>query len=114
MKKNIEIKYRNGKYTMTKFPVSNFSASQARQLIEQIQEELREFGGNYEWEFVGDTFRGYSVVAHYNVTDLPSGKTTRGFFVESTGKTPNKALLNCNAVRTVLVNLGLMTYKLDI
>jgi len=106
--KPIIIKYRNGKYTLTKFPVSNFHASQAEQLLEQIQDELREFAGDYAWSLEGDTYSGYKVVASYKDYRVTGKKMGEFKFLESTGKTPAKALMNCNAVRHVLMTRKLI------
>lgn len=103
--KEIKIKYRNGSYIMNKLPKSNFSLSQARQLLEQIQGELKSFAGNYVWTLEGDTFDGYHVFATY--TDCGGG-----YFHESYGKTPSKALLSCNAIKHVLTSLNLLSEQI--
>jgi len=111
--KEIVIKYRNGKYVFTSMSKAfNFSASQASQLLEQIQNEMRKGFGLYTWTLEGNTSIGYKVVARYgkafyrvadNFESISEGK-----FTESHGKTPKQALLQCNAVRSTLESLNLL------
>ena len=108
---DINIKYRNGTYTFKSLSHShNFSASQAKQLLEQIQPEIRKNFGFYTWTLEGNTFDGYKVVAHYGKIQLSNGESKyKSFsFCDSHAKTPKQALVQSNAVKYTLKSLNLL------
>ena len=72
-------------------PCSCVSLAMARQVIEQLNTKLRSVFGNYTWTIDGEA-GNYAIIAQY------SGKR----FVESTGKSPLAAILNCYQVMYVI------------
>lgn len=72
-------------------PCSCVSLAMARQVMEQLNARLRAVFGNYTWIIDGEA-RNYAIIAQ-------SGNHR---FIESTGKTPLGALLNCYQVMHVI------------
>ena len=97
MKKQFTVNYRYGKTTITadtekrKFISGKISAAMIRQVMEQLNPELRAVFGDYVWQIYSG-HRKYVILA-------TSG---RHMFTESTGKTPQEAFWNCYQVRAVL------------
>ena len=85
----IEVKYCNGKFRAKHF---GGSASVVTQILDAIQTKLTAIGGHYRWVLDGHT-GSYSVVA----------RSSKGSFVESTGKTPGEALFGFLTARNILV-----------
>ena len=97
MKRQFTVKYRYGKTTLTAdtekrmFTFGNISAAMIRQIMEQINPEMRAVFGNYTWQ-ICETRGGYAILA----------RSGRNVFTESTGKTPQQAFWNCYQVRAIL------------
>lgn len=97
MKKQFNVNYRYGKTTITadtekrKFISGKVSAAMIRQIMEQINHEMRAVFGDYTWQ-ICETRSGYAITA-------TSGNHA---FTESTGKTPQEAFWNCYQVRAIL------------
>ena len=97
MKKQFKVNYRYGKTTITadtekrKFISGKVSAAMIRQIMEQINKEMRAVFGDYVWQ-IYETRGGYAILA-------TSGNHA---FTESTGKTPQEAFWNCYQVRAIL------------
>jgi hypothetical protein len=84
------VKYHNG---YIPFCYNGASAAQVKQVLKQIQPDLKAKCGDYTWQLVGDTYTGYKIIAKYR----------GGQFTESLGKSPSKALKNFYMARQVLV-----------
>ena len=95
----------NGSTCMETNPMQTywqFTFARGRQIVEQIQEELSIFGGDYEWELRDargfETFEG----GHYEFIARWNGRV----WIEGAGKTPKAALLNSWTFRTVAARMG--------
>jgi len=97
MEKKFTVKARYGKITLTadtekrKFTWRNVSAAMIRQIMEQINPEMRAVFGDYVWQLCGEGGK-YAILA------ISGSKA----FTESTGKTPAEAFWNCYQVRAIL------------
>lgn len=98
--RKFEVKYCNGKCTIGAdverrvLTGGNISAAMVRQILEQINPEMREIFGNYTWRLHGESGK-YAIIA-------TSGKQA---FCESEGKTPQEAFWNCYQIRVILGGL---------
>lgn len=84
----ITIKYRHGDLEYSRI---GGSASQVRQVLETIQEDLVARCGQYTWVLEGEP-KNYRIVARWG----------RMSFTESLGKTPGEALRNFYPARDIL------------
>lgn len=85
------VKYCNGK---CQFVFHNASAAMVDQVLEQIQDDLRQVCGNYKWALDGDKYKGYKIIAS-------CGKDR---WCESQGKTPSQCLKGFYSAKMILAN----------
>lgn len=91
----------NGSTSEYEKPLSHrwltLTAAVVEQILEQGQEDLRAWFGDYHW-YLRQTRNGYEFVASY-----PGGE-----FIEGTGRTPREALFSNHASRVKFSFLGWM------
>jgi lipopolysaccharide export system protein LptA len=95
--KTLKLKNHNGTFELKQSRFLKWgiiSAALAQQAINQSKAEITKVAGNYDVDLLGDTFRGYEIVA----------KSKEGRWIDGRGKTPRAAMRDCHYLRTIFDN----------